>query len=389
MENYDDYSAWDLFRRGQIDQRKHLKIIERMIKENITDLITHGKIITGHNVAIPVKHLKQWRFMYDKSSQEGTTVLPDSGKKEKGDIIGEKPQEGGEGSREGGCEGGGSGEYEVVVNADKIAEYLFENMQLPRLQKRMAKDSVKEEYKMDSVSKRGSINNLQKRRTIYQNIRRNASQGDPKFKDVIDEDLRYKAHSVKKVPQDRILSIFIRDRSASMDDFKKELTRILSFWFNQFLQYKYSTVVERRFVLFDTTGAEVPEDDFYAVSEGGGTLISSGLEVADKIIEREFPPSHYNIYIFLFTDGDNWSNDNENAIKLINKLASVSNLVGVCQVMNSNPQALFYRKLGSGDSDFIKNVKESAEITESLEVADVTEQEEILDVMKQFFGGEE
>ncbi len=382
METYDEYSAWDLFRKGQIDQRKHLKIIEKMIKDNITDLITHGKIIAGDNVVIPVKSLKQYRFMYARP-EEGTTVIPNSGKKQKGDIIAEKPKKGEEGYGAGGDGSGGGEHYEVVVNADKIAEYLFDNMELPRLQKKSPKDAYKEEFKMDSISKKGSINNLQKKRTVYENIKRNASKGDASFKGILENDLRFRSNSIKKIPQDKIIALFVRDRSASMTDHKKEMTRIMSFWFSQFLEYKYSKLVEKRFILFDTEGEEVDEEKFYSLSEGGGTRISTGLQLARDLVDNEYNTNLYNVYVFCFSDGDNFPDDNQDAYNLIEGLVKEVNLFGFCHL--KDPNSMYGHFTNSGFVDLLRNLTKEAE---TMELGDVTKQEEIIEVMRQFFGGD-
>jgi len=380
MDMHDDYSAWDLFRRGQIDQRKHLKILERIIKDNITDLIVHGKIIAGDNVALPVKHLKQWRFVYEPK-KKGTIVVPGSGKKKKGDVIAEKPKKG-TGSGSGGDGQGGEGQYEVVVNADKISEYLFENMELPRMKRKSSKDVYKEYYKMDSISRKGSVAKIHKRKTIYENIKRNASKGAAVFKNILDPDLRYRSHSVKRIPQDKIIAIFIRDRSASMDITKKELTRIMAFWFSQFLEYKYSKMIEKQFILFDTDAAQVTEDDFYSISEGGGTIISSGLQVAREMIDSTYPSNFYNIYVFVFTDGDNFPYDNDKALNLSESISYDSNLLGFCHI---NTHSTVFRNLG-GESEFISKLKVMSKDTEIIEVGSVKERNDIVNVMKQFFG---
>lgn len=382
---YDEYSAWDLFRRGQIDQRKHLKILEKMIKDNVKDLITHGKIIAGDNVVLPVKHLKQWRFRYAKKG-EGTITLPGADKKKEGDIIAEKEKEGqGEGQGEGGNGGDNSGYYEVVVNADKIAEYLFQNMNLPRIRKKQSKKSFKEKYKMDSVSRKGSANNLHKRRTVYENLKRNAIRGETKFHKLVDDDLRYRSNSIKKVPQDKIVAFFVRDRSASMNDHKKEMTRIMSFWFNQFLEYKYSSVVEKVHVLFDTCGQRVSEEEFFSMSEGGGTNISSGVRIVQELMEEEYPTSVNNVYVFLFTDGDNFSNDNERVFEMVEGMMGEVNLFGVCHIKDY-PGSYFYNSM---DSEFIREARERAGRYEELEVVTSSTQEEIVEVMRKLFGGEE
>ena len=384
---HDEYSAWDLFRRGQIDQRKHLKILERLLKENVKELITRGEIIAGNNVVIPVKHLKQWRLRYTRKG-EGVITLPGADKKQEGDIIAEKPKKGeGEAEGEGGNSGDRSGHYEVVVNADKIAEYLFQNMNLPRLKKKSSKNVYKEQYKMDSVSKKGSVNNLQKRRTVYQNLKRNATRGEAKFKDLVDDDLRFKANSIKKVPQDKIVAFFVRDRSGSMGEHKKELTRIMAFWFNQFLEYKYSKVIEKVHVLFDTEGHRVDEEEFFSMSEGGGTTVSSGVKVVEDLINEEFAPSMHNIYIFVFTDGDNFGHDDEIVFKKIEGLKGKINLFGICHTKDK-PGSVYSYITSNSDSAFIRGAKEKASSSEELEVVTVQTKDEIIDAMKKLFGGD-
>jgi len=382
MQYDDNFNAWDLFRKGHLDQEKHLKILEKTLKDNITDLISHGKIIAGDNIIIPVKHLKQYKFVYEQK-QEGTIAMPDDASdKQEGDIIGEKPQKGQGDQGKGGSGEGDGGYYEVVVNSDDIAEYLFQNMELPRLKKKKPKDAYKEEYKMSSISKTGSMSNLQKKKTIQENIKRNASKGDAKFKDIINEDLRYRSHRIKQVPQDKVVCIFIRDRSASMDDYKKELTRIMSFWFLKFLEYKYSKVVEKAFISFDTKAEEVSEYDFIHKSEGGGTAISSGFAEADRIIQERYPLDDYNIYIFQFTDGDNWEHDNENADQYIDYFSSLVNLLGVCHIRS--PFSFF--GFTFGNSNYIKNVKNKSIESESVKLVEVSKQEEIVFAMEDLFG---
>jgi len=384
MVRFEEHSAWDLFRRGQVDQRKHLKILERMIKENAHDLIVHGKVIAGDNVVLPVKHLKQWRFVYEEDKDEGTIAHPNADEIEEGDVIGEKKKAGGsQGNREGGSEKGDSGYYEVVVNADYIAEYLFRDMKLPRLKRKQPKNAFKQQWKMDSISQKGSMKNLQKKKTVYENIKRNAARGEAIFKDPVDDDLRFRSSTVKKIPEDKIVAVFLRDRSASMNDHKKEMTRIMSFWFNKFLEYKYSQVIEKIFILFDTDANETDEEEFYSLSEGGGTIISSGFELTDKILNKRYPPSSYNVYVFGFTDGDNMATDNNKAVNTIVKLSFSANLVGIGHIKGGD----MIPGSKTADSHFIQRLKSIANINENLEVSDVLEKQDIIATMQIFFGG--
>ena len=372
----DTYSAWDLFRRGHLDHERHQKILREAVKKNLTDLISHGEIIAGENVKIPIRHLKQWRFVYEDPGDEGTVVL--DGDYEEGDAFGKKPEKGQGGQGPGGGGESDPGYYEVVVDAEDVAPLLFEDLELPDLRQKEPKDAYKEESIFEGLNKKGIMPNLDKRRTIYQNIKRNASRGDSRFKDLADDDLRYRTEEIKKIPQDKVAVIFVRDRSASMGDEKKRLTRIAAFWIIKFLEHKYSKVVDKDFILFDTQADQVDEETFLGWSEGGGTEISSGLTLAKDVIEKSYPVSQYNTYTFLFTDGDNWSHDRDKALQATKDLLPLNNLFGCVYIDSSDAFAWAY---GRGNSTYVQDIKELP-----LRVAHVARQENILSMMRNFFG---
>ena len=375
------YSAWDLFRRGQLDQEKHIKLIKEAIRKNLSDLITHGKIIAGDKVSVPVKHLQQYRFEYDDDSEEGIAAIPDE-KLQPGDVIGRKPQQGSGDKGDPGDGGDGDEGYlEVIVNTESVAEILFEDLELPRLKRKQPVDSFKEEYVMENIRKKGIMSNLDKKRTVIQNIKRNASKGNPVFENLADDDLRFKSDNVKKIPQDKVVVFFIRDRSGSMGEQEKHLTRVLSFWITMFLNYKYKNTVEKVHILFDTTAHETGEDEFLQMSEGGGTKISSGVKLTQEIINKRYSPNSYNIYSFLFTDGDNLPSDNQTTINIIKNLLPIHNLFG-CADIEPNP---YY----TSSSSLISLLKKEKE--ENLMTVNIKNQEDVLTAMKTFFkktGGE-
>ncbi len=372
----EQYGAWDLFRRGHLDQERHLKILRDIIRKNMTDLVSHGKIITGDNVVIPVTHLKQYKFVYEDPGGAGTIMLDK--KMEKGDTIGKKPQKSKGQSSSGDSSESEEGFYEVVVNADQIAEILFQDLELPELKEKQKAIGYKEEVVREGTKKRGSISNLAKKKTIIQNIKRNAAKGDPGFKNIIDDDLRFDTNVLKRVPHDRVAVIFIRDRSGSMDATKKHLSRVMAFWIIKFLESKYKKVTERSYIIFDTKAEEVDQEAFITRSEGGGTRISSGFQLADEIIAAKFPPESYNLYTFLFTDGDNNFNDNLQAREMVEKMAAVNNLAGIVHIRAQGAYSYY------SDLRFINSIKELNK--PNVIVAELTNQEDVMACMNAFFG---
>src|SRR5690606_6886830 len=124
----------------------------------------------------------------------------------------------------------------------------------------------------------------------------------------IKRDLRYR--TLKKVakPAANAVVIYMMDVSGSMGEEQKEIVRLESFWINTWLQRNYKGL-ETRFIIHDAAAKEVDEKTFFATSESGGTLISSAYKLCKAMIEKDYPPSDWNIYPFHFSDGDNWSGE--------------------------------------------------------------------------------
>ncbi|HMP17038.1 MAG TPA: DUF444 family protein, partial [Gemmatales bacterium] len=86
-------------------------------------------------------------------------------------------------------------------------------------------------------------------------------------------------------------------------------------------------------IIHDAAAKEVDENTFYHTRESGGTKISTAYDLADKIISKRFPPSEWNIYAFHFSDGDNWGDDNEKCLSILQeRLLPKLNLFGYAQV---------------------------------------------------------
>ena len=156
-----------------------------------------------------------------------------------------------------------------------------------------------------------------------------------------DEDLRY--HRVKKKPrkESNAVMIFIMDVSGSMDTTKKYLARSFFFVLSKFLRKKYNNIAFE-FISHTTSAKVVNEYEFFHKGESGGTYISSGLNVALELIKKKYNPDMWNIYPFYASDGDNWSEDNEKAIKAVNELSEISNLFGYIELLPSTYSTTMY-----------------------------------------------
>ncbi|MFZ5816892.1 MAG: DUF444 family protein [Bacillota bacterium] len=82
-----------------------------------------------------------------------------------------------------------------------------------------------------------------------------------------------------------------------------------------------------------TEAQEVDEEAFFKMGESGGTKVSSAYQLGLDIIHERYHPDRWNIYPFHFSDGDNWSdNDNKRCVELVRQLLEVSNLFGYGEI---------------------------------------------------------
>ena len=94
-------------------------------------------------------------------------------------------------------------------------------------------------------------------------------------------------------------------------------------------KYNHTDIV---FVSHDTEGYEVNEDQFFTRSNSGGTKVSSGLMLVDEIIRKRYHPNSWNIYAFQCSDGDNWPDDTDKTLASLEKIKSVSQMFGYCEI---------------------------------------------------------
>jgi uncharacterized sporulation protein YeaH/YhbH (DUF444 family) len=194
----------------------------------------------------------------------------------------------------------------------------------------------------------------------------------------IKEDKRYRSYRVHNLPVANAAIIYMMDVSGSMGDEQKEIVRLTSFWLDTWLSTQYGGL-ERRYIIHDATAREVDQNTFYRTKESGGTLISSAYRLAQKLIEDNFPPSEWNIYLFHFSDGDNWSgNDTAECMKLLEgSLLPASNLFAYGQVESRYGSGQFLRDLHKYFGEGTNN---------KITTSQIKDRDAIVDAIKTFLG---
>ena len=326
---------WSLHRKGHHDQLRHQHKVKEAVRRNLPDLITEESIVVSGGkqvVKVPIRSLDEYRFRYN--SNKSKHVGQGSGDSAVGDVLGVDPsaQRGGDSSA-----GDQSGEdvYEAEIHLEDVEEMLFADLELPNLAPKQQDQFRVTDYAFNDIRKKGMLSNLDKKRTLLENLRRNARNQTPGIGNITPDDLRYKTWDVVEKPESNAVLMAIMDTSGSMGAFEKYAARCFYFWTLRFLRRKYEHV-EVVFIAHHTEAKEVNEHDFFHRGESGGTICSSAYRKALDMIDERFPPSRYNIYPFHFSDGDNLSSDNERCKELLLELLGHASLFGYGEINQYN-----------------------------------------------------
>src|SRR4051794_36296109 len=167
---------WSLQRKGIIDQERHKERVKEAIKKNLGSIVSNEAIILSdgkRTVKVPMRALDEYKFRFDHRKQK--QVGQGDGKTKVGDVIGRESQQGkgpGKGDQAGNQAGGDY--YEAEVNIDEIAALVFEDLHLPFLEEKAKKAVESKATEFNEIRRTGVMANLDKRRMILENIRRNA-----------------------------------------------------------------------------------------------------------------------------------------------------------------------------------------------------------------------
>ena len=372
---------WSLHRKGPIDQARHNERVKEAIKDGLGEIVSQESIITSDGkkiVKIPIRSLELPRFRFDRGRKNHAGQ--GQGKSKVGDVVGQEGQGDGQGPGKGKQAGDQPGidYYEAEITVDELAALVFEDLGLPFLKPKGKALVESEEVRFDQIRKTGVMSNLDKRRTIRQNLARNALAGRRGFGGITNDDLRFKTWERHIREESNAVVIAMRDVSGSMGEFEKYITRSFYFWMVRFLRTRY-TQVQIVFITHHTEAKEVDEDTFFNLGESGGTKVSSAYQLALDIANERYPASEWNMYPFHFSDGDNWGEvDNQRCLDLVKSLLDRSNAFGYGEIQEGgrrSPSTLMSAFGQIKDPHFIG--------------VTITKKEDVYPALKQFFSTRE
>jgi uncharacterized sporulation protein YeaH/YhbH (DUF444 family) len=359
------------------DFNRFKQIVRGKVRENLKKYITHGEMLgrQGRNiVSIPVSNIDIPHFRHGKKGSGGAG----QGDGEIGQSIGQGDADG-EGTGQAGSEPGERHFREVEVSLAELAEMLGRELELPRVEPRGKNRLSTQKDKYNTIRRRGPESLRHLKRTYKRALKRMISAGvyDPENPVVIPErdDRLYRGANSIVQPETNAAIVYVMDVSGSMTDEQKSIVRTEAFWIDTWLRSQYDGV-EIRYVIHDAIAKVVDEDTFYHTKESGGTRISSAYRVVRDILKDEFPSDDWNIYVFQFSDGDNWGEDNRLCLEILE-----GDLLPVCN-------AFCYGQVESpyGSGEFLKELRVIQDKHDNLILSEIENKEAIYASIKQFLG---
>ncbi len=364
-----------MVKRIERDRRRFEAIVRGRIKQDLKHHITRGEMIGRRGkelVSIPVPQVELPRFRYGPRERGGVGQGP-------GDVG--DPLGGEDGTGESGTAGDQPGRHirEVELTIAELAEIMGEELELPRIEPKGSKSLRASRNRYTGIKPAGPESLRSFKRTYREALKRQLAAGayDPRRPSItpVREDMRYRSFRDQPDPIANAVIVYMMDVSGSMGNEQKEIVRIESFWIDTWIRAHYDGL-ETRYIIHDAVAREVDRETFYSTRESGGTRISSAYSMAAELIQREYPPEVWNIYLFHFSDGDNWGGgDDDKCFGLLrDRLLPASNLFGYGQVES---------RYGSGQ--FMRSLQAHVE-SENMVVSSIPDRDAILGSIRDFLG---
>lgn len=366
------------------NRKKLLDRVKGSVKKTVKEAVQNGNIADivkgGNKVRVPVKDMKEPSISHGEGGvTERTIPGNDRHKFNTGDTIA-RPKKGGGGQGQGKAGNGGDGEDDFVfeLTRDEFLEFFFEDLELPDLAKKKLAVTDEKKPQRNGFASEGNPSALDLMQTMKSSISRRAALRTPKKKKlrvleaalivskeeleayyaadpadvepglgglmaaaieaqeaeiealkkkikhvpyVDDIDLRYRNWVQKPEPATNAVMFCLMDVSGSMGTWEKDIAKRFYMLLYLFL-YKNYEKVELVFVRHHHTADEVDEHTFFYDRASGGTVVSEGLKLVNKIIDDRYDSAKWNVYVAQASDGDNWQSDHEATITELNKILS-------------------------------------------------------------------
>ncbi len=324
--------------RIDADLSRFRQIVKGRVREELRKHLGRQDLVGRQGkqvVTIPIPHLETPQFVHDPGGRGVGQGEGDEGGRGKG--AGDQP---------------GAHVLEAEFTVEELAKLLGEALELPRIRPKGQDELESRGGRYTGISTVGPESLRHFKRSYRQALRRLLvsgayEPGSPKVT-LVRADRRYRTWKPRPLPKANAGILYVMDVSGSMGDEQKEIVRTESFWLDAWIRSHYQGV-RTVYIVHDAAAKEVDRDTFFRIRESGGTVISSAYELTGRILSERFPASDWNLYLFHFTDGENYSRqDTEKCLEMLQgTLLPSLNLFGYGQVEALGTRGDFYDALAA------------------------------------------
>src|SRR3989344_1658675 len=361
--------------KGYIKNKEHLK---KYISRE--ELLTKGR---DETIRIPVPVIKIPRFKY------GINIGGiGQGDGEIGDAI--DPYQSGNPNRPGSRASGdrslrNTDIMDVEISVSELEEIVMEELKLPFLEPKGNHAIHTQKPNYNSIAEQGVQRNF--KRTYKEALKRMAASGSYRPGDAVvpvKRDFRYRAATDEPDQQSSALLVYMLDVSGSMDQEKRRLCRLTNSWLQRIIG-RYYHHLEEKFIVHTDQAYLVEGPVFYGTTLAGSTYASSAFERCVELIKTEYPLEDWNIYCFYYSDGENYSSDNDRALKFL-KEGLLPNINMFCYGECSSDQDSFMYKI---KKEFGLNSKTENHFQKRIRTSILQEDKDILESLRTFLNKNE
>lgn len=423
------------------NRQRFIDRVKGQIKDNVNLNIQKGKLsdlAKGEKIKVRVRDTKEPKFGQDSETGINDVIVPGNDRFNKGDEI-EKSSSGSGRSRRGSLDEDSIDDIVFTLTKDEFYDILFEDLELPDMVKKDIRGSTTTLPERRGYTTTGSPNNLDILRSSKNAMGRRIALKRPskkKLKKLEEEyyailkdfssvddgrlnerhdrlielteqiakikkkqktvpyldpiDVRYRRFDRIPKPITNAVMFCLMDVSGSMGEKEKDIAKRFFLLLYLFLTRKYEKV-DIVFIRHTTHADEVDEQTFFHDPLSGGTQISSGLDLIDKIINERYNIDKTNIYISQASDGGNFSQDNsecdsiirERLIKKIQYFAYIE--IIDADLLRGMMMSQFMGEEEEGAMNLWDYYEEIQKEYENFKIKKVTDKNEIFQVFKDLF----
>ncbi|MCU8028359.1 YeaH/YhbH family protein [Shewanella sp. SM73] len=372
--------------KSTVNRQRFINRYKQQIKKAVSDAVTRRSVTDvdkGEKISIPTRDISEPMFHQGKGGVRDR-VHPGNDQFTRGDKIDRPPGGSGGGSGKGEASNSGEGDDDFVfeISKDEYLELLFEDLELPNLQKnrlnklveyqiyragftndgvpaninivRSLRSSLARRIAM-SASKKKLLKELEQDLAELENIPGTKAELILDLKAQIEElkqkiarvpfidtfDLRFNNYSKREIPSSQAVMFCLMDVSGSMDQATKDMAKRFYILLYLFLTRTYKNL-EVVYIRHHTQAKEVDEHEFFYSQETGGTIVSSALKLMHEIQQARYPADEWNIYAAQASDGDNWADDSPTCRQLLEqKILPLVRYYSYIEITNRAHQTLW------------------------------------------------